>query len=121
MATVRRASRAEVTESLPNGWLVALGIGLIQVGVILGLAFSTWLPAIWAAAVIAVIAATARNIRQRWSARHRGETESSPSGESSEEEGRSTNPDSAKEKGAEAENGASRSSSSGGIDLDEVM
>ena len=98
MATVRRASRAEVTESLPNGWLVALGIGLILTGVILGLAFSTWLPAIWAAAVIAVIAATARNIRQWWSARRRGGTEPCPPEESSEEEGSNTNPDSAKDK-----------------------
>jgi hypothetical protein len=98
MAAVRRASRAEVTESLPNGWLAALGIGLIQARLILGFAFSVWLPAIWAAAVVAVIAATVRNIRQRWSARHQGKTEPSPSEESSEEEGRNTNPDSGKDK-----------------------
>lgn len=60
MATLCRSSHDEFPDALSNGWLVALGVSLILIGLILGPAFTTWLLANLAAAVIAAIGAVTK-------------------------------------------------------------
>ena len=83
MATLRRSSHDEFPDALSNGWLVALGVSLILIVVILGLAFTAWLLATLAAAVIAAIGAVIKTIRQRRSMRHQEEIQAAAPEESS--------------------------------------
>jgi len=87
MATIRRSSHDEFPYALSNGWLVALAVSLVLIGVILGLAFTAWLLATLAAAVIAAIGAVIKTIRQRRSMRHQEEIQAAaPEGSSTEVE-----------------------------------
>ncbi len=93
MATVRRSPnhrqypvRTRTAESPPSGWLAALAASLLSVGVILRPAFSAWLLAMWAAAVIAVVFAAAARILRLRPERRQQDPESPPPDESKAEE-----------------------------------
>jgi membrane protein implicated in regulation of membrane protease activity len=92
MATLRRSSHDEFPYALSNGWLVALGVSLILIGLILGLAFTTWLLATLAAAVIAAIGAVIKTTRQRRPMRHQEEIQASTPEGSGAEVGKAREP-----------------------------
>jgi membrane protein implicated in regulation of membrane protease activity len=85
MATLRRSSRRRIPDAISTGWLVALGASVALIGATLGFAFTVWLPAVLAAAVIAAIGAVIKAILERRSTRHREEIQASSSEETSAE------------------------------------